>query len=101
MRRVGSGDLVLARLPLEGPGGEPVDLWRTLLSHGVAALPPNDVDEERRVLTTTLTAAGETRTVRIAGAADAATVTLADAGPPPPPPVAAALVATVRRVLDL
>jgi 3-methyladenine DNA glycosylase/8-oxoguanine DNA glycosylase len=28
------------RVPLRGPGGEPVDLARTLASHGVASLPP-------------------------------------------------------------
>ncbi len=27
-------------IPLRGPGGEPVDLARTLASHGVASLPP-------------------------------------------------------------
>jgi hypothetical protein len=27
-------------LALSGPSGEPVDLWRTILSHGVADLPP-------------------------------------------------------------
>ena len=31
---------LLAELELRGPAGEPVDLRRTLLSHGVAALPP-------------------------------------------------------------
>jgi 3-methyladenine DNA glycosylase/8-oxoguanine DNA glycosylase len=38
----------------EGAGGEPVDLWRTIVSHGVADLPPNRVDEEARILETTL-----------------------------------------------
>ncbi len=42
------------RIPLVGPGGEPVDLWRTFLSHGVAALPPMRVDEERREFSITL-----------------------------------------------
>ncbi|HSL66077.1 MAG TPA: hypothetical protein VK874_15590 [Gaiellaceae bacterium] len=41
-------------LPLVGAGGEPVDLPRTLASHGVASLPPNAVDEEAWTLTTTL-----------------------------------------------
>ena len=39
-----------ATLPLEGAGGEPVDLWRTIVSHGVADLPPNRIDEDERVL---------------------------------------------------
>ena len=37
----------LAELELRGPSGEPVDLRRTLLSHGVAALPPAALDEAR------------------------------------------------------
>src|SRR6266511_5129316 len=35
-------------IPLAGPAGEPVDLWRTLVSHGVAHLPPNEIDEDAR-----------------------------------------------------
>jgi 3-methyladenine DNA glycosylase/8-oxoguanine DNA glycosylase len=41
-------------LELRGAGGEPVDLRRTLSSHGVADLPPNELDEEAWTLTTTL-----------------------------------------------
>jgi 3-methyladenine DNA glycosylase/8-oxoguanine DNA glycosylase len=41
-------------LVVEGAGGEPVDLWRTIVSHGVADLPPNRVDEGERILETTL-----------------------------------------------
>jgi len=55
-----------AELELKGAGGEPVDLWRTLTSHGVAALPPNVLDEEERVLETTLALPrGRARTIRI------------------------------------
>jgi N-glycosylase/DNA lyase len=43
-----------AELELKGAGGEPVDLWRTLASHGVADLPPNVIDEEARTFGTTL-----------------------------------------------
>jgi N-glycosylase/DNA lyase len=43
-----------ATLPLKGAGGEPVDLWRTIVSHGVADLPPNRIDEDARVLETTV-----------------------------------------------
>jgi 3-methyladenine DNA glycosylase/8-oxoguanine DNA glycosylase len=43
-----------ATLPLKGVGGEPVDLWRTIMSHGVADLPPNRIDEEARTLETTV-----------------------------------------------
>jgi 3-methyladenine DNA glycosylase/8-oxoguanine DNA glycosylase len=41
-------------LPLVGAGGEPVDLPRTLASHGVASLPPNRIDEDAWTLTVTL-----------------------------------------------
>jgi 3-methyladenine DNA glycosylase/8-oxoguanine DNA glycosylase len=43
-----------ATVPLRGAGGEPVDLWRTIVSHGVADLPPNSIDEEARTLETTV-----------------------------------------------
>ena len=43
-----------ATLPLKGVGGEPVDLWRTIMSHGVADLPPNRINEESRTLETTV-----------------------------------------------
>lgn len=53
------------RLALRGQGGEPVDLWRTIVSHGVASLPPMFVDEEKRVLEITVRAARSARTVRV------------------------------------
>ena len=43
-----------ATFPLKGAGGEPVDLWRTVMSHGVADLPPNRIDEKARTLETTV-----------------------------------------------
>jgi 3-methyladenine DNA glycosylase/8-oxoguanine DNA glycosylase len=55
-----------AELELKGAGGEPVDLWRTLTSHGVAALPPQLLDEEARTLESTLALPrGRARTIRI------------------------------------
>jgi 3-methyladenine DNA glycosylase/8-oxoguanine DNA glycosylase len=51
---------------LRGPGGEPVDLYRTFMSHGVADLPPGRVDESERTYTTTLAVSRDRpRTVRI------------------------------------
>jgi len=41
-------------LPLRGAGGEPVDLWRTFISHGVASLPPMRVDEAQRTFEVTV-----------------------------------------------
>jgi 3-methyladenine DNA glycosylase/8-oxoguanine DNA glycosylase len=79
-----------AELELKGAGGEPVDLWRTLASHGVADLPPNAIDEDARTLETTLALPRHrARTIRIRagrpshvlvegegiGASDAAVVT--------------------------
>lgn len=54
------------QMRLRGPSGEPVDLWRTLVSHGVAALPPSELDEDTRVLTVTVPLSrAEPRTIRI------------------------------------
>jgi 3-methyladenine DNA glycosylase/8-oxoguanine DNA glycosylase len=42
------------QMRLQGPGGEPVDLWRTLVSHGVAELPPAALDEAAHTLKVTV-----------------------------------------------
>jgi N-glycosylase/DNA lyase len=52
-------------IPLKGPRGEPVDFARTIVSHGVAELPPNRVDLAARTLETTLPVSRGARTVRI------------------------------------
>ena len=58
-------------LPLAGAGGEPVDLWRTIVSHGVADLPPNRIDEDARTLETTIALPrGRPRTVLVQEAPD-------------------------------
>jgi 3-methyladenine DNA glycosylase/8-oxoguanine DNA glycosylase len=57
---------VVAELPLRGAGGEPVDFARTIVSHGVAELPPNELNLEARTLVTTLAVPGGARTVRAA-----------------------------------
>jgi 3-methyladenine DNA glycosylase/8-oxoguanine DNA glycosylase len=55
-------------LTLVDPGGNPVDLWRTLVSHGVASLPPMRLDEDARTLEVTLSVARRRpRTVRVGG----------------------------------
>jgi 3-methyladenine DNA glycosylase/8-oxoguanine DNA glycosylase len=118
----------VATIALRGAGGEPVDLRRTLLSHGVAELPPMAVDGDGRGATVTLATADGPRTVRLTeavpgaaptavpratpwavpGAALAAgtglpavTVETVDAGPPPSAAGAAAIAASVRRMLCL
>lgn len=51
---------------LVGPGGEPINLWRTLDSHGLNSLPPQELDEARRALEVTLPVPrGRPRTVTI------------------------------------
>jgi N-glycosylase/DNA lyase len=56
---------MIADLPLVGAGGEPVDLRRTLASHGVASLPPSYIDEEAWTLEVTLPSGRGARTVRV------------------------------------
>jgi 3-methyladenine DNA glycosylase/8-oxoguanine DNA glycosylase len=53
-------------IPLRGAGGEPVDFARTLLSHGVADLPPNVIASDGSRLDTVLPAAGDAWSVRLA-----------------------------------
>jgi len=50
-------------LPLKGPGGEPIDLRRTLCSHGFVDLAPNVPDDEYRGMTTTLALRDGPRTI--------------------------------------
>ena len=88
-------------IALRGPSGEPVDLWRTIVSHGVASLPPADLDEDAEVMTVTLPVAGaKPRTVRIRhGRKGKAKVDVL--GPPPGARTRSGLRRSVRRVLNL
>ena len=52
-------------IPLRGPRGEAIDFVRTIVSHGVAELPPNHVDLDARTLETTLPVPRGARTLRI------------------------------------
>jgi 3-methyladenine DNA glycosylase/8-oxoguanine DNA glycosylase len=61
-----AGSSTVAELALVGAGGEPVDLWRTISSHGVADLPPNRIDDEQRSMEATVAVArGKPRTAVI------------------------------------
>jgi hypothetical protein len=51
----------VADVLFRGAGGEPVDFARTIVSHGVAELPPNWLDLSGRVLETTLPVPGGDR----------------------------------------
>jgi len=56
---------VTERIELRGGGGEPVDFARTLLSHGVADLPPNVIARDGSMLETVLEAGGSAWVVRV------------------------------------
>ena len=88
-------------VPLKGPGGEPVDLARTLASHGVASLPPMSIDQEARSFEVTLDAGrGRPRTVRV-GPGPRGTCAIEVAGRPPAAATAGVLKEKVRRILGL
>jgi N-glycosylase/DNA lyase len=72
----------MIEFPLVGPGGEPVDLWRTMYSHGIASLPPMSIDEKARTLTVTIAIPGGVpRTVTISSGTDRGIVTVHGAEP--------------------
>jgi 3-methyladenine DNA glycosylase/8-oxoguanine DNA glycosylase len=88
-------------LPLRSPGGEPVDLWRTLVSHGFAELAPTVLDEERRTLGLTLRVpGGRPRRVRVSqGRKGRARVEVL--GPKPGPKVVRGVLEGAAHVLRL
>ena len=87
-------------LELRAPGGEPVDLWRTLVSHGFAELAPTVLDEADRSLAFTVRPPrGRPRRVRVrAGRGEASE---GRGRPPPGPAVAAAALEGTAHVLRL
>jgi 3-methyladenine DNA glycosylase/8-oxoguanine DNA glycosylase len=88
-------------IPLRGAGGEPVDLLRTITSHGLASLPPLEIDEAAVSLTTTLAVpAGRPRTVRVSPGRSGH-VRVEVVGRAPGRRSAEALAATVRHVLHM
>lgn len=90
-------------IELRGAGGEPVDLPRTLLSHGVADLPPNVIAQDGSSLETVRADGDQAWLVRlVAGSAPdrARLEAVADAAPPPAK-VRPLLLAGVRHMLRL
>jgi len=88
------------QIRLVGAGGEPVDLSRTLLSHGFVELPPMRLEEDIPRLELTLALNGKARTLEIApGRRGHAQVTVL--GRAPSARAADELVARVRHVLAL
>jgi 3-methyladenine DNA glycosylase/8-oxoguanine DNA glycosylase len=90
-----------ADLPLRGPGGEPVDLWRTLNSHGFADLAPLRPDEAGRSLTLTVRVpGGRPRRVRI-GPGRSGHASIEIHGGAAGPRVRSAVMGAASRVLHL
>jgi N-glycosylase/DNA lyase len=89
-------------IQLVGGGGEPVDLARTLLSHGVADLPPNEIAPDGMLLRTVLSAGECAWLVELTadGAGRARLGTPAGATTPPTAH-GPALVAQIRDMLRL
>ena len=85
---------------LVGAGGEPVDLRRTLLSHGFVELPPMRVDEDAPALELTLALDGGARTVGV-GRGRRGHARLKVVGRRPAAKLAEQLVSKVRHVLAL
>ena len=88
-------------LRLAGPGGEPVDLWRSIQSHGLVDLPPMRIDEAGRALEITVPLpSSRPRTLRIAdGRAGHAEITVT--GRPPGKRQASDLEAAAAQVFRL
>ncbi len=89
----------VGRLRLVGAGQEPVELRRTLASHGVAMLAPQRVDLERWTLETTLVVDGGACTLRVRPSGRHAVVETEN--PPVDPAARRRLLAAARHVLRL
>jgi N-glycosylase/DNA lyase len=87
-------------ISLVGAGGEPVDLKRTLLSHGFVELPPMSLDEDVPKLELTLALNGKARTVEI-GPGKPGHAWVSMLGRDPSARAAGHAVARVRHVLAL
>ena len=93
-------------LGLRAPGGEPVDLWRTLISHGFAGLSPTVLDEQDRTLAFTVRVpGGRPRRVRVSensrNRRRGGRARLDVLGPPPGPKVIRAVLEGAAHVLRL
>jgi 3-methyladenine DNA glycosylase/8-oxoguanine DNA glycosylase len=89
-------------IELVGAGGEPVDFARTLLSHGVADLPPNQIAPDGSGLSTVVTAGEEAWLVELTSDGPGRARLSAPAGAAAPPSARRPeLVAQVRHMLRL
>ena len=88
-------------IPLRGPSGEPVDLWRTLASHGFHDLAPASLDEGARTLAVTLRMPrGKPRRISIAQG-PRRTARVRTVGSPPSAATRASIATQVARILHL
>lgn len=89
-------------IELRGAGGEPIDFARTLLSHGVADLPPNSIAEDGSRLETVLPAGDRVWLVRLERGGDgAARVGAAPGAAVPPAGERPHLVSRIRHMMRL
>ncbi len=89
-------------IQLVGAGGEPVDFARTLLSHGVADLPPNEIAPDGTLLSTVLTAGEGAWLVELTSDGPGRARLRAAAGATAPPTAdRPALAAQIRHMLRL
>lgn len=88
-------------IPLRGAGGEPVDLKRTLASHGVASLPPMLLDEGAWTLEITLPLSGRRPRTVVLREGSRRRAAIEVVGRKPGAREAEAIAAAVRHVLAL
>ena len=92
----------IVEILLRGPGGEPVDLRRTALSHGVASLPPMSVHPEGAAFEVTLPVTpGRPRTVVVEAGERPGVAAMRVTGRSPGGAAEAQLLAHVRHILRL
>jgi len=90
-----------AELPLVGAGGEPVDLWRGIQSHGLVDLPPMLIDEEARTLEITVPLPGSKPRTVLIGEGIPGSARISVTGRAPGQRQSEELVAAVSHVLRL
>jgi N-glycosylase/DNA lyase len=90
-----------AVLPLVGAGGEPVDLWRAIQSHGLVDLPPMRIDEKARTLEITVPLPGSKPRTVLIGDGIPGNARIAVTGRAPGKRQADEIVAAVSHVLRL
>jgi N-glycosylase/DNA lyase len=88
-------------LELVGAGGEPVDLWRTINSHGLVDLPPTRIDTKERFLEATVPLPRARPRTIVLSEGPAGRATLRVVGPRPGARLARDLVGAAAHLLRL